>query len=100
MNTKKLYNNLMSGVSHFLPFVIGGGILTAAAFLLDFANASAATFGSSTPLCAWLLEVGGIAMGFMFPIMAGYIAFAIGDRPALLLGIVGGQMLLMVDQVF
>lgn len=92
MNTKKIYNNLMSGVSHFLPFVIGGGILTAAAYLLDFANASAATFGSSTPLCAWLLEVGGIAMGFMFPIMAGYIAFAIGDRPALLLGIVGGQM--------
>lgn len=92
MNTKKLYNSLMSGVSHFLPFVVGGGILTASAYLLDFANASTATFGTSTPLCAWLLSVGSAAMAFMFPIMAGYIAFAIGDRPALLLGIVGGQL--------
>ena len=74
MNTKKIYNNLMSGVSHFLPFVIGGGILTAMAYLLDVANSSAATFGSSTPLCAWLLNVGGAAMSFMFPILAGYIA--------------------------
>ncbi len=92
MNTKKIYNNLMSGVSHFLPFVIGGGILTAMAYLLDVANSSAATFGSSTVLCAWLLKVGGAAMGFMFPILAGYIAYAIGDRPALLLGIVSGVL--------
>ncbi|MCI8566850.1 MAG: PTS transporter subunit EIIC [Lachnospiraceae bacterium] len=92
MNTKKIYNNLMSGVSHFLPFVIGGGILTAMAYLLDVANSSAATFGSSTPLCAWLLNVGSAAMSFMFPILAGYIAYAIGDRPALLLGIVSGVL--------
>lgn len=92
MNTKKIYNNLMSGVSHFLPFVIGGGILTAMAYLLDVGNSSAPTFGSSTALCAWLLNVGSMAMSFMFPILAGYIAFAIGDRPALLPGIVSGVL--------
>ncbi|MFQ6794383.1 MAG: PTS fructose transporter subunit IIC [Thomasclavelia sp.] len=92
MNTKKIYNHLMSGVSHFLPFVVGGGILTAMAYLIDVGNASASTFGSTTALSAWLLEIGGIAMGFMFPILAGYIAFSIADRPALLLGIVSGVL--------
>lgn len=92
MNTKKIYNHLMSGVSHFLPFVVGGGILTALAYLIDVGNSSTSTFGSTTALSAWLLEIGGIAMGFMFPILAGYIAFSIADRPALLLGIVSGVL--------
>lgn len=92
MNTKKIYNHLMSGVSYFLPFVIAGGILTASAYLIDVANSSAATFGASTPLCAWLLEVGGIAMSFMFPMLSAYIAYSIADRPAILLGMVTGVM--------
>lgn len=92
MDTKKIYNHLMSGVSHFLPFVVGGGILTASAYLLDVGNSASATFGSTTVISAWLNEIGGIAMGFMFPIMAGYIAFSIADRPALLLGIVSGVL--------
>ncbi len=70
MNRKKIYENIMTGVSYFLPFVVGGGILTALAFILDVANANTATFGASTPLVAWFLQIGGIAMGLMFPIMA------------------------------
>ncbi len=92
MNMKKIYNHLMSGVSFFLPFVIGGGILTASAYLLDVANAHTATFGSTTPLCAWLVNVGSIGMSFMFPILAAYIAYSIADRPALLLGMVSGVL--------
>lgn len=92
MNTKKFYNHLMSGVSYFLPFVIAGGIMMALAYLLDVGNSSAATFGSTTALSAWLLQVGGIAMGFMFPILAGYIAYSIADRPGILLGIVAGTL--------
>lgn len=82
----------MSGVSYFLPFVIAGGIMMALAYLLDVGNSSAATFGSTTALSAWLLQVGGIAMSFMFPVMAGYIAYSISDRPGLLLGIVTGVL--------
>lgn len=92
MNTKKIYNHLMSGVSYFLPFVIAGGIMLAFAFLLDVGNSGTATFGSSTALSAWLLNIGGIAMGFMFPMLAGYIAFSIADRPGILLGIVTGVL--------
>lgn len=92
MNGKKIYENLMTGVSYFLPFVVGGGILVALAFILDVANANTATFGSSTALTAWFLQVGGIAMGLMFPIMAGYIAYSIADKPALLVGIVSGTL--------
>lgn len=92
MNGKKIYENLMTGVSYFLPFVVGGGILTALAFILDVGNASSATFGASTALTSWFLEIGGIAMGLMFPIMAGYIAYSIADKPALLVGIVAGTL--------
>ena len=94
MNAKvqQVYNHLMSGVSSFLPFVVGGGILSASSYLLDVANATTATFGTTTPLVAWLNSTGTLAMGFMFPILAGYIAYSVADKPGLLLGIVGGQL--------
>lgn len=92
MNGKKIYQHLMTGVSYFLPFVIGGGIITALAFLLDVGNSSSATFGSSTPLTTWLLQIGGLAMGMMFPFLAGFVAYSIGDKPAILLGVVAGML--------
>ncbi|OCN05446.1 PTS fructose transporter [Erysipelotrichaceae bacterium MTC7] len=91
-DTKKFYNHLMSGVSYFLPFVIAGGIMMAFAYLLDAGNASSATFGSSTAISAWLLEIGGIAMSFMFPMLAAYISYSIADRPGILPGMVAGVM--------
>lgn len=92
MNWKKVYNHLMSGVSYFLPFVVGGGIMLACAYLFDFTNASSATFGSSNAFVAWLNQIGGIAMGYMFPVMAAYIAYSIADRPGLLVGMVAGSL--------
>ena len=85
-----IYKSLMNGVSHMLPFVIGGGILIALSFLFDGANAGASNFGSGNPLSLFLNQVGGLAFGVMFPVLAGYIAMAIGDRPALMPGFVGG----------
>lgn len=95
----KIYNQLMSGVSHMLPFVIGGGILIAIAFLIDgfsidintLSEAERGNFGSITELAAFFKNIGGTAFGFMLPILAGYIAMSIGDRPALALGFVGGM---------
>ena len=89
---RKIYKSLMNGVSHMLPFVIGGGILIALSFLVDGANAGTSSFGSGTPLAAFFNKVGNTAFGMMFPILAGYIAMAIGDRPALMPGIVGGLL--------
>ena len=89
---RKIYKSLMNGVSHMLPFVIGGGILIALSFLVDGANAGTSSFGSGTPLAAFFNTVGNTAFGMMFPILAGYIAMAIGDRPALMPGIVGGLL--------
>ena len=89
---RKIYKSLMNGVSHMLPFVIGGGILIALSFLVDGANAGTDSFGSGTPLAAFFNTVGNTAFGMMFPILAGYIAMAIGDRPALMPGIVGGLL--------
>ena len=86
----KVYKHLMNGVSHMLPFVIGGGILIALAFLFDMGNAGTAQFGTGTPLSAFLKNVGGLAFSMMMPILAGYIAASIGERPALMPGIVGG----------
>ena len=90
----KIYTWLMSGVSHMLPFVIGGGILVAIAFLIDTIAGYGATgggdFGSITPLAALLKYIGGLAMGLMVPVLAGYIAYAIADRPGLAVGFVGG----------
>ena len=89
---RKIYKSLMNGVSHMLPFVIGGGILIALSFLFDGANAGNADFGNGTPLAHFLNLVGNTSFGMMFPILAGYIAMAIGDRPALMPGIVGGLL--------
>ncbi len=87
---RQIYKHLMNGVSHMLPFVIGGGILIALAFLLDMEYAGTAQFGSGTPLAAFFKNIGGLAFGMMMPILAGYIAMSIGERPALMPGIVGG----------
>lgn len=96
----QIYTQLMNGVSHMLPFVVGGGILIAIAFLIDGlcvdVNAlgveERANFGTITPVAAWFKNLGGVAFGFMLPVLAGFIAMAIGDRPALALGFVGGMI--------
>lgn len=87
---RKIYKYLMNGVSHMLPFVIGGGILIALSFLFDSANAGTPQFGTGNPLSSFFNQIGGLAFGMMFPILAGYIAMAIADRPALMPGMVGG----------
>lgn len=94
----QIYKHLMNGVSHMLPFVVGGGILIALAFLIDglcvdmnaLAKADRANFGTITPVAAQLKTIGGLAFGLMLPVLAGYIGEAIGDRPALAVGFVGG----------
>lgn len=94
----QIYVQLMNGVSHMLPFVVGGGILIAIAFLIDGFSVDMnalpldqrSNFGSITPVAAWCKNVGGLAFNFMLPVLAGFIAMAIGDRPALAVGFVGG----------
>ncbi|MFN2926054.1 fructose-specific PTS transporter subunit EIIC [Lachnospiraceae bacterium YH-ros2228] len=88
-----IYTHLMSGVSHMLPFVIGGGILVALAFLLDTLmgyGSIGSAFGTATPVSAFLKNAGGLAMGMMVPVLAGYIAYSIADRPGLAVGFLGG----------
>lgn len=89
-----IYKHLMNGVSHMLPFVIGGGILIAVAFLIDTLMGAPAgpDFGSTTPVAAFFKSIGGYAFNFMLPILAGYIAMSIADRPGLLVGFVGGSL--------
>ena len=87
---RTFYKNLMNGVSHMLPFVIGGGILTAIAFLLDQPGMGTAAYGSSTPIAALFKTIGSEAFGFMLPILASYISMSIADRPGLAPGFVGG----------
>ena len=90
---RQIYKHLMNGVSHMLPFVIGGGILIALAFLFDvFDPANPKNFGSGTPLAAFLMQIGGASFGFMLPVLAGYIAMSIADRPGLVAGFVGGLL--------
>ena len=90
---RQIYKHLMNGVSHMLPFVIGGGILIALAFLFDtFDPANAKNFGSGTPLSAFLMKIGGASFGFMLPVLAGYIAMSIADRPGLVAGFIGGLL--------
>ena len=90
---RQIYKHLMNGVSHMLPFVIGGGILIALAFLFDtFDPANAKNFGSGTPLSAFLMKIGGASFGFMLPVLAGYIAMSIADRTGLVAGFVGGLL--------
>ena len=87
-----IYKSLMDGVSHMLPFVIGGGIMIAIAFLLDDYSIDPSNFGSNTPVAAWFKAIGGTAFNFMLPILAGFIARSIADRPALVVGFVGGAL--------
>ena len=89
---RSIYKHLMNGVSHMLPFVIGGGILIALSFLVDGAHAGTAQFGTGNPLASFLNQVGGLSFGMLFPIFAGFIAAAIADRPALMPGMVGGLL--------
>lgn len=90
---RQIYKHLMNGVSHMLPFVIGGGILIALAFLFDvYDPANPRNFGSNTPLAAFLKGVGGASFGFMLPVLAGFIAMSIADRPGLAVGFVGGAL--------
>lgn len=89
---RRIYKDLMNGVSHMLPFVIGGGILIALAFLFDDYSIDPANFGMNTPFAAFLKTIGGAAFGFMLPILAGYIAMSIADRPGLAVGFVGGYI--------
>lgn len=93
---RKLYKHLMNGVSHMLPFVVAGGIFIAIAFLIDSANgvqaAGNSAFGTVTPAAAWFKTIGGYAFNFMLPILAGFIAMSIADRPGILVGIVGGLL--------
>jgi len=86
------YKHLMNGVSHMLPFVVGGGILIALAFLLDDYSINPSNFGMNTPVAAWFKTIGGYAFSFMLPILAGYIAMSIADRPGLIVGMVGGYI--------
>lgn len=89
---RQIYKHLMNGVSHMLPFVIGGGILIALAFLFDNQAINPANFGKNTPLAATLKTIGEQAFGFMLPILAGFIAMSIADRPGLAVGFVGGAL--------
>lgn len=91
---RKLYKHLMNGVSHMLPFVVAGGIFIAIAFLIDALSGAPqdGNFGSATPAAAWFKTIGGVAFGFMLPILAGFIAQSIADRPGLLVGFVGGSL--------
>ncbi len=89
---RKIYKHLMNGVSHMLPFVIGGGVLIAIAFLLDDYSIDPSNFGKNTPVAAWFKTVGEVAFGFMLPILAGFIAQSIADRPGLAVGFVGGAL--------
>lgn len=96
----QIYKNLMNGVSHMLPFVVGGGILIAISFLIDGFSVDLnslplekrGNFGTITPLAAMFKSIGGVAFGFMLPILAGFIAMSIADRPGLAVGFVGGAI--------
>lgn len=96
----QIYMQLMNGVSHMLPFVVGGGILIALAFLIDglcvdmtsLTAEARQSFGSITPVAATLKSIGGLAFGFMLPVLAGFIAMSIADRPGLAVGFVGGAI--------
>ena len=89
---RSLYKHLMNGVSHMLPFVVGGGIMIALAFLLDDYTIDPSNFGMNTPVAAFFKTVGGAAFGYMLPILSAFIAMSIADRPGLAVGFVGGVL--------
>lgn len=88
---RSFYKHLMNGVSHMLPFVVAGGIMIAISFLVDDKSAGA-KFGSSTPLAAWFNNMGNVSFGMMLPILSGFIAMSIADRPGLAVGFAGGLL--------
>lgn len=91
---RRLYKHLMNGVSHMLPFVVAGGLFIAVAFLIDticgYGGSGSGNFGTMTPASSFLKTIGGVAFNLMVPILAGFIAMSIADRPGLLVGLVGG----------
>lgn len=89
---RQLYKHLMNGVSNMLPFVVAGGILIALAFLFDDRSIDPSNFGSNTPFAAFFKSVGDAAFGFLLPVLAGFIAVSIADRPAMVVGFVGGLL--------
>lgn len=89
---RSLYKHLMNGVSHMLPFVVGGGILIALAFLLDDYSIDPANFGMNTPIAAFFKTIGNAAFGYMLPILSAFVAMSIADRPGLAVGFVGGVL--------
>lgn len=97
---RKVYKHLMNGVSHMLPFVIGGGILIAIAFLIDSKNAGSPNFGSINPVAKIFKSIGGYSFNFMLPILAAFIASSIADRPGLAVGFVGGYMATLPNASF
>jgi len=92
MKNNSIYRHIMSGVSHMIPFVVAGGIMIALAFLFDAGNAGASDYGWGNPVAAWFGDTGKVAFGFMLPILAGYIAYSIADRPGFVPGFVGGAL--------
>jgi PTS system fructose-specific IIC component len=92
MKKLNLYRHLMSGVSQMIPFVVAGGILIAFAFLADVGNAGASDYGSGNTIASWLMTAGGTAFSFMLPVLAGFIAYSIADRPGFVPGFVGGAL--------
>lgn len=89
---RQIYKHLMNGVSHMLPFVVGGGLLIALAFLFDDYSIDPKNFGSNTPLAKFFKDIGGASFGFMLPVLAGFISMSIADRPGLAVGFVGGAL--------
>ena len=90
----RVYKDLMNGISHMLPFVVGGGILIAISFLFE------TSFGSDSPLFISFMAIGGAAFSFLIPILAGYIAMSIADRPGLLPGMAGGYLAVQANAGF
>ncbi len=92
MKKLNLYRHLMSGVSQMIPFVVAGGIMIALAFLFDMGNIGAGNYGWGNEIAAWFGNTGKAAFGFMLPILAGFIAYSIADRPGFVPGFVGGSL--------
>lgn len=98
MDTKKIYRHLMTGVSAMIPFVVVGGILIASAFLIDSFSLDSSdltdisNFGDGAPLAAFIKKIGGIAMSFMLPILGGFIAYSIADKPGFVPGFIAGSL--------
>lgn len=92
MRKNSIYKNLMSGVSQMIPFVVAGGILIALAFILDAGNAGASNYGWGNDIAAWFGDTGNVAFGFMLPVLAGFIAYSIADRPGFVPGFVAGAL--------